>query len=363
MIPENPMGTLRKAGGSNNARNHGLLPAPLPKGRPTAQQREQYEADLERFAETLQEIDSTLDFKVSSRGWCYVLENDYGLGKGDFDKAQRLINDCRKNGFLPIDFTVEDEARSADNLEECDARDPAAYVVDLVAELDRWNEYLPESFWDYQPVYIQMVVEKIDLKSLFMPVCEQYRVPLINSRGWSDLNMRAGLMRRFREHEEQGRTPILLYCGDHDPVGLQIPDTLRGHLEDLAEAVGWSPDNLVVERFGLNADFIEEHGLTWIDGLETSGGKDLGDPKHKMHNAAFVQDYIARYGKRKVEANALVVRPDAGRQLCRLAIEKYLDLDAIADYEESLAEQRQAVRAALPQAIEAFLVELKRDSC
>ena len=147
-------------------------------------------------------------------------------------------------------------------------------------------------------------------------------------------------MRRFQEHERRGRRPILLYCGDHDPVGLQIPESLPGHFAKLEKAVGWSPENLTIERFGLKADFIEEHDLIWIDGLLTSSGKDLGDPRHKHHRHDHVQRYIRQFGKRKVEANALVVRPDAGRQLCRDAIVKRLDLDAIAGYEQKLAEKR-----------------------
>jgi hypothetical protein len=296
---------------------------------------------------------------VSSRGWCYILENDHGLTKGEFDKAQKLINDCRKSGLLPIDFTAEDDARAADHLEKCDDGNPARHAASLASALNKWNDYVPLSFWDGQPVYIQMLVEKIDLKSLFSPVCAQYRVPLINSRGWSDLNLRAALMRRFQEHERRGRRPVLLYCGDHDPVGLQIPASLPGQFAELEQAVGWSPNNLTIERFGLNADFIERHNLTWIDGLQTSSGKDLGERSHKMHFADHVQHYIRKFGKRKVEANALVVRPDAGRELCREAITKHLKLEAIAQYEEKLAEERQQVRIALPEAVERQLDQLK----
>jgi hypothetical protein len=296
---------------------------------------------------------------VSSRGWCYILENECGLPKGDFNKAQDLINYCRKNGLLPIDFTSEDNARSADNLEECDDRKPEEYAAALAKSLHQWNCYSPGSFWDNQPVYIQVVVEKIDLKNLFLPVCQQYHVPIINSRGWSDLNLRANVMRRFSEHEEEGRQGILLCCGDHDPVGLQIPNLYLKHFQELEHAIDWSPDDLIIERFGLNVDFIDQHKLLWIDGLETASGKDLGDPMHRQHNADFVQEYIAKYGKRKVEANALVVRPEAGQQLCREAIEKHLDLAAIAEYERSLAEQRQQVRKAMPEAVRRVLAELE----
>jgi hypothetical protein len=337
----------------------GLLPS-QPRGRPSDEKRAEYEAHLERFAERLKEIDSTLEFKVSARGWCYILENEHGLSKGDFDKAERIITECRKNGLLPVDFTVEDEARSADNLEECDDPSPAAHAASLAAELGKWADYVPASFWDFQPVYVEMLVEKVDLKSLFLPVCEEYHVPIMNSRGWSDLNQRAAMMRRFQEHERKGRRPVLLACNDHDPVGVQIPTLLPKHFEELAAAVGWSQDNLIVERFGLNFDFIEANNLTWIDGLKTSSGKDLGYPKHPQHNHAFVQDYIARFGKRKVEANALVVRPEAGRQLCREAIEKHLDLGAIAAYERALAEKRALLRAVLPGAVGEFLGRIRR---
>jgi hypothetical protein len=288
---------------------------------------------------------------VSSRGWCYILENDYGLSKGDFDKAQQLIADCRRAGLLPIDFTAEDEARSADNLEACDDADPARHAADLAGALRRWDDYAPTSFWANQPAYVQMMVEKIDLKNLFLPVCQPYRVPILNARGWSDLNSRAKLMLRFQEHERQGRKPVLLYCGDHDPAGLQISDTLLKLLSELEDAVGWSPSNLTMERFGLNADFIERHNLTWIGGLQTGSGKDLGDPSHRQHNADYVQQYLERFGRRKVEANALVVWPEAGQQLCREAIEKHLDLGAIGAYERVLAEMRQRVRAELPAAV------------
>jgi hypothetical protein len=66
-----------------------------------------------------------------------------------------------------------------------------------------------------------------------------------------------------------------------------------------------------------------------------------------LHNASRVQSYIKKYGARKVEADALVARPVEGRQLCRQAIEKYLGLDAIKDYEQELEERRQEVREIL----------------
>ena len=97
--------------------------------------------------------------------------------------------------------------------------------------------------------------------------------------------------------------------------------------------IEWSPDDLIVDRFGLNYDFIEAQGLTWIDNLETSGGKStIRDTK--IISSLYVQDYLERFcspfhlndrGQRIFEnprkANALVVRPIEGRQLCRESFE------------------------------------------
>jgi hypothetical protein len=196
-----------------------------------------------------------------------------------------------------------------------------------------------------------MMVEKIDLKTLFSPVCSQFLIPIANSKGWSDINSRADMMRRFAEHEAAGRQCVLLYCGDHDPVGLTISETLRSNMADLSGAVGWSPVNLIIDRFGLNADFIEAQRLTWIDGLVTGSGKDLADPRHPDHRKPYVQNYIARFGKRKVEANALVVRPQAARQLCLDAILRYLPADAPDRYRATLREPREKLRQAIVKAI------------
>jgi hypothetical protein len=90
-------------------------------------------------------------------------------------------------------------------------------------------------------------------------------------------------MKRFAEHEAAGRQCVLLLCGDHDPGGLHITDKMRKNLSDLSGAVGWTPENLIISRFGLNADFINRHRLTWIDNLETSSGKQLDDENHDDH--------------------------------------------------------------------------------
>jgi hypothetical protein len=153
------------------------------------------------------------------------------------------------------------------------------------------------------------------------------------------------MMRRFANWEAKGKQCVLIYCGDHDPGGLQISGFIRSNFNDLIGAVGWSPEHLIIERFGLDHDFIIAQGLTWIDNLETSSGKfPLDDPRHPDHRKLYVQSYLARFGAQKCEANALVTRPEAGRELCRQAILRHIDLNAVHEYERQLAEAREELR-------------------
>ena len=43
---------------------------------------------LAEFANQVDAISDTIGFKVSSRGWCYILEEKAGLLKGDFDRIE-----------------------------------------------------------------------------------------------------------------------------------------------------------------------------------------------------------------------------------------------------------------------------------
>ena len=327
------------------------------RGRRSAESESRYQQQIEEFCGAILEINSRLDFRVSSRGWCYILE-EHGLGKGDFDRAQRVINDCRKSGLLPINICADDGARKAIHLDRADASvNPSSIDDEVESELENietaradaiesagWS-YSPYGFWHSQDTYIEMLVEKIDLKELFSDICADFCIPIANSRGWPDINSRAAMMLRFANMEAEGKRCVLLYCGDHDPAGLQISESLRAMFIDLAPAVGWHPERLTIDRFGLDVEFIEEHNLSWIDGLETGSGRSLENPRHPDHQKPYVQDYLHQFGARKVEANALVVRPDEARQLCRSAITKYVDEDAPRAYAEARSEAQDEIKS------------------
>jgi hypothetical protein len=282
------------------------------------------------------------------------------LSKGDFDDAMALIIDCRKKGLLPLDFIGDDAPRAfihVERLDEDDPEDEAKRVVNFVDNAH--TDYDPLSLWEFQDNYVEMLVEKVGLKNLFDPVCAQYHVALGNTRGSWSISMRVDLLLRLARWQAEGKRCVLLYCGDHDVHGLRISRDIRSNLDDLLPAFRATYpereldlDAVHIDRFGLNADFIRKNRLSWTDNLVTGSGKDLADPAHGIHWNRDVQDYIKRFGARKVEADALVTRPEAGRALCEAAIRRYVDDGGIKKFERAVKRERKQMRAALDRLLQ-----------
>jgi hypothetical protein len=103
--------------------------------------------------------------------------------QGNFDAAERLINLCRKDGTLPLNICSVDERRIAEGGELVDGdidSEIESAVLDLENRIDLYN---PISFWDGLPYYIEVAVEKVDLKHLFKPVCDEFRIKRTNIGG------------------------------------------------------------------------------------------------------------------------------------------------------------------------------------
>jgi len=199
--------------------------------------------ELSEFAEYLQAISEQIGFKVSSRGWAYQLETNRLINKGDFDKVTNLINKCRKLGYLPIDFVAEEDARSFKNVEKPNKKDIVGDVGTWLEHVQKAAELYTPNWWDGEEYYIQMVVEKIDLVTLFRPVCEEYHICIANSKGWSSMLQRAEYARRFSLAESKGLECVLLYC---------IPEN-----ELILKKGGFSP----IQEINLNEKILGESGF------------------------------------------------------------------------------------------------------
>lgn len=327
-----------------------------PRGRGSEASEAKYWSDVHALQAWMRAYINQLGFAPSSRGWCYALESVGLITKGEFDKAIRTMAALRKTGHLGFDLVAADDSRALDGKDVYHrSSTPRQHLETWIKQaLDQGRLYRPVSYWKHQTYYPIVMVEKVDLVGLFRPVLPP-AVKIFNARGWADVNSRVDLIRECQWALDNDLEPVILYCGDHDPAGLQISETLRGQLTDIARTLKygdeedgyweWSDEDsddtlaeLRIIRFGLNLAQIEQGGLSWIDNLETSGGKDLANPKHPDHSKSYVQTYLYAYGARKVEANALIANPQMGRRIMRDTIWRFLDQDAVELWEQQNAE-------------------------
>lgn len=343
------------------------------RGRGTKERQDRYRAFTEALAAVMR-AQYKAGVRWSTRGWCYALE-EVGLGKNDFDAAENIIVKLRKDGMIPLDAVLEDQAREWSGFEYLDHENIEDEATGILEAINRnIRNYQPVSFWDLQDCYVCMAVEKRDLIGIFEPVCREYYIPIANFRGSPDLLSRGRVLLEFMKHWEAGRRVVVLYCGDHDPAGLRMSgDEMTSNFAALhgtqlqGHALYFNHGLFAVDRFGLNADFIEEAGLSWTPNLLTgqkdkSKPQDLADPAHNDHRKAYVQDYLHRFGARKVEANALVVRKEMGRTLCRSAIERYIDPASVDEFEQSLKPLRKALRGEVSKQLLEFEVSGDEES-
>ncbi|MBA7494955.1 hypothetical protein ES702_05533 [subsurface metagenome] len=324
------------------------------KGRKTVKEQNIYELELKDFANKLKELQYIIagtryikdKDKISARGWCYLLEGFGAITKDQFDKSFKLINFCRKEGYLPIDFVAQDSSREFFNVESLteEYTKPLDYLVSYLMWVKKCDKSKKDvAFWESQKYYIQVMVEKLDVRNLFIDVCEKYHIPISNAKGWSDMLSRNDMIIRFKQAEGIGLIPVLLYYGDFDPAGIKIAETLRKNIMDLEKATKWTPKNLIIDHFGLTIDFINDNGILWIDNLITGGKRNLGllyeqykCGKKGVKLYDYEINYIEKYGVRKCEANAILPFREVAIKQCEAVIIKYLGDNPFEVYDKKV---------------------------
>lgn len=323
---------------------------------------EKHIIQLQEFANDLKALQAGLSFHMSARGWCYIMEQ-YGLKKGDFvGCGESWIRECRVLGYLQPEFILDDQGHEVTEEEEREASDKEGFIEVAYSGFqnapdpretfeDSWWDYYCTTFWEDKDYYIQLLVEKVDLKSLFAGICRRHKIPLGNLKGWGSMEQKAVIAKNFQLAEGEGKKPILLVCADFDPAGLCISELLKGDFEEFSIFTGWDPKNLFVDRIGLGYNFIQENHLTWIENLESSKGKDMTSSTHPVwiNNTYNIHEYVAKYGKRKCEANAIVIVPELGQKMLQNTIDKYLGEGAIDKFHEAIDTGQEEMKEALKQ--------------
>lgn len=171
-----------------------------------------------------------------------------------YNKIVDLVADGRLHGLIDWD-AIEDRTRYKranahwDSPEEIIESAIESYKIDTRKT---------------QPVYLECWIEKDSLVSILEATCRSLDVPCFSCRGNPSITAIHEASSRFAEQEQQDKKCIILYAGDHDPSGLNIPQVIQERFNDFCVDVE-------LRRIGITLEQIRELNLPPFPAKTTDG--------------------------------------------------------------------------------------------
>jgi hypothetical protein len=170
--------------------------------------------------------------------------------------------------------------RSYKKLGDVVANARLAGLIDWSAILDRTRRVQTSSHWDSpadilgacaaqfridkwasQPNYVEVWAEKDAVLSVLEVACVPLEVPYYACRGYNSLSeiWNAGY-NRFRPQVQAGKKCHIIYMGDHDPSGMDMPRNVEERVNQFAGTNQVHAGDVIrVRRLALNMDQILEY--------------------------------------------------------------------------------------------------------
>lgn len=215
--------------------------------------------------------------------------------KSEYDKIGELLKNARLVGLIDWDVII-DRTRSLRIQNHW--RSPAERILYAA----QWYRI---DVRETQPHYLEVWCEKDALSSILEPICDKNDIPLFIGKGYPSITSKHDASKRIKYYAD--RDPIILYVGDFDPSGNDMPRDIRDKFETFG--CGYTVE---VRRIGLNLDQIEEHQLP---------------PNFAKTTDTRSKKYIPQYGTKSWELDALP--PDVLSNLVQQNIDRLTDHDEL----------------------------------
>lgn len=121
-------------------------------------------------------------------------------------------------------------------------------------QVEAWMESFHKNRWENQPIYPEIFIEKKALQGVFQGLCQEWDIALGACKGYPSLTFLHESYQRFSEAEAQGKCPVIIYFGDYDPSGEDIPRSIQENISKFGV-------DLEVRRIALMEDQVVEWGL------------------------------------------------------------------------------------------------------
>jgi hypothetical protein len=240
----------------------------------------------------------------------------------DLSHYKKVVNamiDARWKGI--IDFgTFIDRDRSMYG-------ETAAAPVKLQSKIEEgkeqvkaWMEAYSLNRWENQFEYFEVWIEKKALQGVFEQPCSRYNIGLAPCKGYPSLTFLHEAAGRFKNAMERDQLPFILYFGDYDPSGMDIPRAIEDNLNLMGIPIE-------VRRIALTQDQITRMKLPSVPAK-------LTDTRTKNWEGIGVVELDA------VEPNTLV-------EMVESAIKDHFDSDLYSELKKREASERERYQITL----------------
>lgn len=223
------------------------------------------------------------------------------------------INRARTAGLLDWSY-IEDRGRNRQA--NAHWENPQSGIDSLL------NQYQIDK-WENQEYYIEVWVEKEALIEVVANACKPLDVSYFACKGYGSQSELYSAGKRLEVQSKQGRTPILLHLGDHDPSGIDMTCDNEKRLSLFAR------EQIKVVRLALNMDQIEQYAPP---------------PNPTKITDSRAKKYISQFGHSSWELDAL--EPRVIERLVADNIMLYRDDDLWSDALEKEDQDKEKLREA-----------------
>jgi hypothetical protein len=133
----------------------------------------------------------------------------------------RWNRDIRFSQFSDLDRSMISETRHEETI-----------LQDVIQEgknsISFWMQYYRKNRWENQPIYPEVLIEKKALQGVFEPICNQWDIALGACKGYPSLTFLNEMAERFKQIDS--KDIVILYFGDYDPSGEDIPRSIVENL-------------------------------------------------------------------------------------------------------------------------------------
>ena len=172
-----------------------------------------------------------------------------------YKRVCAAMADARRDGIINYEqFSDQDRGLTRKTMWTETDYDEA--VQEAKEAIERWMTIYVLNMWENQEYYPEVWIEKKALIGVFKPVCDRNKIALAACKGYPSLTFLNEAAARFRSAKwNADKKPIILYFGDHDPTGDDIPRSIE---DNMYKDFGTSVE---VRRISLTKEQVMEWGL------------------------------------------------------------------------------------------------------